>query len=92
MSLNWGAISVGGIAGIGAAVVLAIPVLVVTGTEGFRAQALLILVGFLGQIGAGFVGGLLASRDHPIHGGLAALMAYLVTAIIALAPSTGSPA
>lgn len=85
MTLNWGAIAVGGIAGIGAAVILAIPVLVVAGTDGFGAQALLILVGFVGQIIAGYVGGRFAGVDHPAHGGLAALLSYLVTAGIAIA-------
>jgi hypothetical protein len=85
MSLNWGAIAVGGIAGIGAAVILAIPVIVVAGTDDFGAQALLILVGFIGQMVAGYVGGRFAGIDQPAHGGLAALLAYLVTAGIAIA-------
>jgi hypothetical protein len=85
MALNWGAISVGGIAGIGSAVIFAIPVLLVAGTDGLGSQALLILAGFLGQIVAGFVGGILAGRDWALHGGMAALLTYLVTAGIAVA-------
>jgi len=91
MSLNWGAIAVGGIAGIGSAVILAIPVLLVAGTDGFGGQALLILMGFLGQILAGFVGGLLAGRDQVLNGGMAALLAYLVTAAIAVATGQEPP-
>lgn len=91
MSLNWGAISVGGIVGIGSAVILAIPVLLVAGTDGFGGQALLILMGFVGQVVAGFVGGLLTSRDHALHGGMAALLAYLVTASIAVATGQEPP-
>ncbi len=85
MSLNWGAVALGGIAGIGAAVLLAIPVLVISGSDGFAGQALLILAGFGGQTAAGYIGGRFAGADHPVHGGLAGLLAYLVTAAIAIA-------
>jgi hypothetical protein len=83
--LNWGAIAVGGIAGLGAGVVLAIPVIAAMGSGGFGAQALLILVGFAGQLIAGFTGGRFAGRTQAAHGGLAALAVYLVTAAIAIA-------
>lgn len=91
MSLNWGSVAVGGIAGIGAAVILAIPVLVVAGSKGFGGQALLILAGFIGQMVAGYFGGRFAGTDHALHGGLAALLAYLVTAAIAIATGQDPP-
>jgi len=90
-TVNWGSVAVGGIAGIGAAVVLAIPVLIVAGSDGFGAQASLILVGFVGQMVAGYFGGRFAGTDHAIHGGLAALLSYLVTAAIAIATGQEPP-
>ena len=98
MRLNWGAIAVGGIAGIGAAVVLALPIRLLAGSEGFSALALLILAGFVGQLVAGYVGGRFAgpaahaTEGGPAaHGGLAALLAYLVTAAISIATGQDPP-
>lgn len=91
MRLNWGAVAVGGISGIGAAVLLAVPVRLLGGTEGFAPLALLILVGFVGQMVAGYVAGRFAGTDQAGHGGLAALLAYLVTAAIAIATGQEPP-
>ena len=98
MRLSWGAIAIGGIAGIITAVAFALPVSLLAGTDGFTALALLILAGFLGQLVAGYVGGRYAgpaahaTEGLPAaHGGLAALLAYLVTAAISIAAGQEPP-
>lgn len=45
----------------------------------------LILVGFASQFLAGWVAARLAATTRPTHGGLAALLAYTIVAVIALA-------
>jgi hypothetical protein len=91
MRLNWGAVAIGGIAGIGSAVVLAVPIRLLAGTSGFGPLALLILVGFAGQMIGGYVAGRFAGTEQAAHGGLAALLSYLVTAAIAIATGQEPP-
>jgi len=83
--LNWGAVSLGGIAGVGAGVVLAMPVVFTLGGDAVAGQALLILAGFAGQFLAGYLAGAMAGADRAVNGGLAALGAYAATSGIAIA-------
>lgn len=86
MSLNWGAVAVGALSGMGAGAIGAVPLVALglaeTGTS--SGQAVLILVGFAAQFVAGYVAGRLSGRAAPANGGVAALGQYLVMAIVAI--------
>ncbi len=85
--MNWGAVVVGGMSGLGAGVVLALPLFAVgiADPDTFGGQAALILVGFIAQLGAGYVAGRFAGRTTGLHGGLAGLSLFLVVAALAIA-------
>ena len=87
MPLNWGGIVVGTITGLGAGVLLAIPLLAigVGDTSTFGGQAVLIFVGLIAQFLAGYVAGRFAGRDQAVHGGFAALLLFLSISIISIA-------
>ena len=96
MSLNWGAVALGAIAGLGVAMAAGLPLLAagVADTETFAGQAVLILLGFGAQFLAGWVSARFAGRVHPLHGALAALAAFTVVSALSLAtgadPGVGS--
>ncbi|MFQ5947743.1 MAG: hypothetical protein ACE5KX_02635 [Acidimicrobiia bacterium] len=83
---NWGAIVVGAISGLGAGVILAVALLAVGVADNDTTAGLiiLILVGFVGQLVAGYVAARFAGRDQAMHGSLAALSLFLVTAAISI--------
>lgn len=92
---NPGAIVVGAIFGLGIGVVGAIPFLAVGwDASTLSGQTALILVGLVAQFVAGYAAARIASADHGLHGGLAALTLYAAVAIISLAaaqePSTAT--
>jgi hypothetical protein len=76
---------VGAVSGLLAGVILALPVVAVTGAGGLGGQAVLILAGFVAQGIAGYVAGRFAAADEILHGGLAALSIYLVAAAVSIA-------
>jgi hypothetical protein len=86
-AVRLGAVVVGGLAGVAAASVPALAVLLIGGgsVETPRAQILLLLIGFGGQFLAGFVAGSLAGRLQAVHGGLAAAAGFGALAAMALA-------
>lgn len=86
-TVTWGAVVVGGVAGLAAGVLLAIPPLALglADADEFSGQAVLILLGFVGQLLAGFVAGRFAGYGEARHGGLAALGLYAVTAGLSIA-------
>jgi hypothetical protein len=88
--VNVGAIALGGVAGLSAGLVVAVPLLItgVADTGTFAGQAVLILLGFGAQLLAGFVAAAIAGRNHPVNGGLAALALFAVVSAISIA--TGS--
>ena len=89
MTPNWGAVVLGGVAGLATGAILAIPLLAVgiAGTGTFGGQAALLLIGFIAQVVAGFVAGRFAGFDHGpgTHGGVAAIALYAVIASISIA-------
>jgi hypothetical protein len=84
---NWGAVVVGAVAGLGAGLVLAVPLLAmgVADTETAVGQIVLILIVFAGQVAAGYIAARFAGRGHPLNGSLAALALFAVTASISIA-------
>lgn len=89
---NPGAIAVGAIFGLGIGVVAAIPFLAVGwNTTTLHGQTVLILVGLAAQFVAGYVSARVASADHGLHGGLAALTLYAAVAVISLAAAQDPP-
>jgi hypothetical protein len=95
---NWGAVIVGGVAGLATGVVLALPLLAIglAATDTFTGQAVLLLVGFASQLAAGYVAARFSGADHApaLHGGMAALILYAEIGGISIAagsdPSTGT--
>jgi putative membrane protein (TIGR04086 family) len=63
----------------------------ITGIVESAADAIpLLFLEFLGLVGAGFVAGRLAGRDHVLHGGYAGLVLFVVATGIALAADPDS--
>jgi hypothetical protein len=95
-SLNWGAIALGSVSGLGAAMIVGVPLLAagIADTESFSGEAVLILLGFAAQFVAGWVAARFAGRIHPVHGALAALGAFAAVSAASLAagadPGPGS--
>jgi hypothetical protein len=91
--LNLGAVVVGGMTGLGGGVILALPLFAVgiADANTFGGQAALILVGFVGQVGAGFVATRFAGRDPGLHGGLAGLILFLAVAALSIAAGSDPP-
>jgi hypothetical protein len=87
---NWGAILVGGIAGLAGTVIVAAPLLLldVADTDSFGGQAALLLIGFAAQVGAGVVAARIAGRRGGTHGGLAGLGLFAVVSSISIAAGT----
>jgi hypothetical protein len=87
VSLNWGAVALGAVAGLGSAMVAGLPLLLtgLADTETFGGQAVLILLGFVAQFLAGWVAATFAGRVHPLHGALAALAAFAAVSALSLA-------
>lgn len=85
--LSPGAIALGALLGLGGGVVGALPLLAVgvADTTSVGGQMVLISVGFAAQFLAGWVAAQIATSSGGINGGLAALLAYAIVAIIALA-------
>jgi hypothetical protein len=92
-TVNWGAVVVGGVAGLAAGILLAIPPLALglADADEFSGQALLILLGFFAQLVAGFVAGRFAGFGEARHGGFAALGLYAVTAGLSIASGQDPP-
>ncbi len=87
MRPNWGAIAVAVVAGLGGGVVVAAPLLMsgVADASTFRGQAILVLIGFSAQVGAGVVAARVALEHAAAHGGLAGLGLFAVVSIISIA-------
>lgn len=83
--MNWGAVVVGGLLGLGAGAVVALPVLALADPDTLGGQAVLILVGFGAQLAAGYVAGRFADRGPGVHGGLAGLGLFVVVAALSIA-------
>ena len=85
MSFNWGAVALGAMTGLGAALV-AFVILGITGiVDSSNAAIPVAFLQFLAQLLAGYVAARLAGRDAVIHGSFAALLLYLVGSTITLA-------
>ena len=88
-TVNWGAIALGAMAGLGSGLVLFL-VLSVPGAVGPDQSAIpLILLQFLSLVLAGFITGVFVSEGAVLHGGLAGLMLFLVVAAISIAIASG---
>ena len=87
---NWGAISVGALAGLATAM-LAFLVLGIIGVVESPADLVpLLFLQFLGLVVAGYIAGRLAGRDRVRHGGYAGLALFAVSSALALATDPGS--
>lgn len=85
MNFNWGAIALGAMTGLGAAL-MAFLILGVTGIlDSTNAAIPVVFLQFLSQLLAGYVAARFAGRDAVIHGSFAALLLYLVGSTITLA-------
>lgn len=89
MNLNWGAIALGAMTGLGAAL-MAFLILGITGIlDSSNAAIPVVFLQFLAQLLAGYVAARFAGRDTIIHGSFAALLLYLVGSTITLAAAPG---
>ena len=83
MRVYWGPVLAGVVAGFVVGSVLG---LLISGLlpDGATRQALLVLLSFLIELGAGFVAGRFSPDSEALNGGQSALLLYLVASIIAL--------
>jgi len=85
VNFNWGAIVLGAMTGLGAAL-MAFLILGITGMlDSSNAAIPAAFLQFLAQLLAGYVAARFAGRDTIIHGSFAALLLYLVGSMITLA-------
>jgi hypothetical protein len=87
MTPNWRAVLLGAIAGLAAGLLIAIAVQAISGAETASGWSLLVVIGFAVS---GYAGGRIAGFGHAAHGGIAALLAYLVIGGIAIASGSES--
>ena len=89
MQVNWGAVAVGGLAGLVAGAVLAgiLVALGLAGTDTFGGQSVLMTVAFFAQVLAGFVAARFGGRHRSpaLHGALAAPGLFGVIAAVSIA-------
>lgn len=82
--MNWGAIALGAMAGLG----LALLAVLLLGTSGladyFVGAALLVFLQYSAQVGAGYLAGRLATTSRVLHGGMAGLLMAGIGAAIGL--------
>ncbi len=84
MPLNWGAIALGAMAGLGLALLAAL-FLVGTGlADYFVGAALLIFLQYSSQVGAGYLAGRLASSNRVLHGGMAGIALAALGAVVGM--------
>jgi putative membrane protein (TIGR04086 family) len=89
VNFNWGAIALGAMTGLGAALI-AFLLLGVTGVvDSANAAVPAVFLQFLAQLVAGYVAARFAGRDAFIHGSFAALALYVIGSTITLAANPG---
>ena len=84
MQVNWGAVALGAMGGLGLALV-AFVMIGVTGLAGVQTgAAALVFLQYTAQLAAGYGAGRLAGRARVVHGGMAGLLLAFVGALIGL--------